>query len=349
MADPEPHAAHPSSRGYVQSRPSPCRRCCPSARRQSGCRCRSGSHIAPPPATPFGRRATDVAALMVSAAHREGPGVVGELPRATVTFARLRGFAPERLAPEEDSGDGEHRRDREAHPVHQSSPYPVRQPSWRSATSSSAIRRSSGVVTLRFSGERRVEQDPAARLLHQHRVVGGGGDPLAARCPGPREGRRAEDLRGLHSPQLVAIHGLGHLVGIAGGGSAERLTVSVIGAAAITAAASGRSRSFATSSSISSGVTQRPGGVVHRDELGLDSLAGRPRPTRSGSRRRRPPRPHRGRDPRIRPGTATITAPTLSRSREGVERPVEERTPPKLLRRPSGRRLRASRRSRRPQ
>ena len=42
----------------------------------------------------------------------------------------------------------------------------------RSASSSSATRRSSGVVTLRFSGGDRVDQDRAARRLDQHRLVG---------------------------------------------------------------------------------------------------------------------------------------------------------------------------------
>ena len=44
----------------------------------------------------------------------------------------------------------------------------------RSASSSSASRRSSGVVTLRFCGGDRVDQHRAPRRLDQHRLVGGG-------------------------------------------------------------------------------------------------------------------------------------------------------------------------------
>jgi hypothetical protein len=53
-----------------------------------------------------------------------------------------------------------------------------------------------------------MDQDLPARLLHQHRVVGGGCDPL--RIGGESLAQRLcpEDLRGLGRPQVIAADGL---------------------------------------------------------------------------------------------------------------------------------------------
>ena len=134
------------------------------------------------------------------------------------------------------------------------------------------------MVTLRFSAGGRVDQDLAAGLLDQHRVVGGGGDPLRVGVEGLAQRRRPEDLGGLGGPEVIAADGLGdgraapREVPFAGRGSRARFTVSVSGAAAITPSASGREASLATSSSISSARDQRPGRVVDRHQLGLDPL-----------------------------------------------------------------------------
>ena len=167
----------------------------------------------------------------------------------------------------------------------------------RSASSSSATRRSSGVVTLRFSGAGRVDQDLAARLLDEHRVVGGGGDALPARCRGPREGppcgrpggsARPRGRRGSRSRPRR-----GRSRTAAGRGSRARLTVSVSGAAAITRGGVGAVEKLGDQLVDQLGGDQRPGRVVDGDQLGLDSPKPAATDCGAAARRRRPPRPPR--------------------------------------------------------
>ena len=70
-----------------------------------------------------------------------------------------------------------------------------------SASSSSTRRRSAGVVSLRFSSRRGLEQDPAARRLDQHRVVGGAGAIGGGRVVDAAQRLGAEYLRRLGGPQ----------------------------------------------------------------------------------------------------------------------------------------------------
>ena len=70
-------------------------------------------------------------------------------------------------------------------------------------SSSSATRRSSGVVTFRFSRRRLHDPDAAAGALDQPGLVGRCGQRPRRKRQRAFERRAAEDLRGLHRPQLA--------------------------------------------------------------------------------------------------------------------------------------------------
>ena len=217
-----------------------------------------------------------------------------------------------------------------------------REPTVRSRSSSSATRRSNGVVTLMLFGRGGVDEDPAAAPLDQHRVVAGVRQGVRIR-QGVAQRVRSERLRGLHGPEAGAVQRP-----LDRSPSLACFTVSVTGVAAITPAASSLGGELLHDGVDQAGCDQRPCGVVDDDDLAPAQRQG----VGDGLRAMRPARP-----PRPLPARQRVPAhPAAPRSRShrsssrlgrrrATTRASAARPAP---RRPSGRRLRVAPRCRRP-
>ena len=184
----------------------------------------------------------------------------------------------------------------------------------RSPSSSSATRRSCGVVTLKFSRRRLDDAHRAARALDEPRVVGG------ARRASPRRRRARARARRGGTPAASGspTGGVRSSVATTRRSAPASLTVSVIGAAAIAASASASAASAARKCS---GVDERARGVVDDDVVarrrgGQRAAHGlRARRAAGRARRSRPgPSPPGGRATTISSIAAARSAATLHSS-----------------------------------
>ena len=155
----------------------------------------------------------------------------------------------------------------------------------RSRSTSSATRRSSAVVTLKFSAGAGTTATVPPSFLHQRRVIRGGADDRVALSQRPLEHLAPERLRRLHRPQPraversldAAVHAFLDRVGHRGRGD-RRVRVAQRIEAGLD----------------QSGTDQRARGIVHDDIRARPAPRPAPRaPSASAARRRRrrPSRP----------------------------------------------------------